>query len=132
MKRGWVVFAALALVAFALYGCCKGCGPKLGPPDLDKVPGMKDSGIPDPNAIKEHSKEVEELSKKIQALGEEQRRISADPTLSAEEKQRRTEEISKQMEPLAQRMAELGGDMINKETKVNTDIEKWKKESGGK
>jgi len=132
MKRGWVVLAALALVATAFYGCCRGCGPKMGPPDLDKIPGMKDSGIPDVKAADEHSKEIEELSKKISALGEEQRRIAADPTMSAEEKQRRTEEISKQMEPLAQRMAELGGDILNKETTVNKDIEKWKRESGGK
>lgn len=131
MKRGWVVLAALVLAAFAFYGCCKGCGSKLSP-DLDKVPGMKDSGIPDPKAAEEHSAEVEELSKKIEALGQEQQRIAADPTLSPEEKMRRMEEISKQMEPLTQRMAEIGGDILNKETEVNKDIEEWKKNSGGK
>jgi len=122
--------AVAALASLSLYGCCKGCGNK--PPNLDLIPGMKDSGIPDPRAIKEHQAEVEKLSKEVQALAEEQQRIAADPTLSPQEKQRRITEIQKQMEPKVARMAEIGGDMINKETEVNKDVEKWKREAGGK
>ncbi len=115
----------IAIEARICRGCAKGI-------NTDLIPGGKDSGIPDLNAATEHQKEIEDLSRQMQALGEEQRRVAADPTLSAEEKARRLEEISKKMEPLAQRMAEIGGDIANKETEVNKDIDAWKKAGGGK
>ena len=130
MKKVAIVILAVAAAALLWYGCCRGCGK--GIINTDLIPGGKDSGIPDVHAAKEHEKEIEGLSKQIEALAEEQRKVAADPTLSAEEKQRRLEEINTKMQPLAQRMAELGGDILNKETEVNKDIEKWKKESGGK
>jgi len=123
------VLAVATLAAASWYGCCRGCGKGM---NTDLIPGMKDSGIPDPHAAKEHSAEMEKLGKQINELAEEQQKIAADPTLSPEEKQRRLEEVQKRMEPLVARMAEIGGDIANKETTVNKDIEKWKRESGGK
>ena len=122
-----VSFAAL----LAGYGCCKGCGDKLLI-DTDKIPGMKDSGIVDPHAVKEHQAEIEELNKEIQELANEQKRVMTDPTLSPEEKERRLKEIQNEMQPKVERLAEMGADMLNKEGEVKKEIEEWHKEKSGK
>ncbi len=132
MKTTLIIFvvALTALASLAANGCCRGCG-KNGP-NLDVIPGMKDSGVPDVGAMKEHQKEIEQLGKEIQALGEEQQRIVADPTLNPQEKQRRILEVQKQLEPKLKRMAELGGDIMNKETEVKKNMETWDRGKGGK
>jgi hypothetical protein len=93
-------------------GCFKGCAEKA---DLDVIPGMKDSGIPDVKAVEEHKDEIEKLSKEIQALSLEMAKIAADPSLSAAEKERRIEELEKEMEVKSKRMEELAEDIANKE-----------------
>jgi seryl-tRNA synthetase len=110
-----VALLSLALLCAAPLlagGCFKGCAEKA---DLDVIPGMKDSGIPDVKAVKEHQAEIERLSKEIQQLSVEAAKIAADPSLSPEEKERRIKEIEKELEVKSQRMEELAEDIANKE-----------------
>jgi TolA-binding protein len=105
-----VAVAALA-VAFAAAGC-RGCAEKA---DLDVVPGMKDSGIPDPHAVKEHEKEIEQLNKDIEQLTKELAQVTMDPNLSPAEKKKRTDEIGKEMEIKSKRLKEIAEDIANRD-----------------
>jgi len=116
LKRVAVIFSLAALCAATLGagGCCKGCAEKA---DLDVIPGMKDSGIPDVKAAKEHQEEIEKLNKEIEQLTLEMMKVATDPSLSEAERTRRTEELSKEMEVKGKRLEELAEDIANKDLK---------------
>jgi peptidoglycan hydrolase CwlO-like protein len=105
-----VTVSALTIVIGA--GGCRGCAEKA---DLDVVPGMKDSGIPDPHAVKEHEKEIEQLNKDIEELTRELAQVTMDPNLSAAEKKKRTDEIGKEMEIKSKRLKEIAEDIANRD-----------------
>jgi len=114
LKKIAVILSLAALCAAALLagGCCKGCADKA---DLDVIPGMKDSGIPDVKAAKEHEKEIEQLNKDIEALTREMATVAMDPNLSPAEKDKRAEEIGKEMEIKGERLKEIAEDIANRD-----------------
>jgi len=127
----WAVALTTATASvLAAGGCCKLFGKK--GPDLDVIPGMKGSGIPDVHAAKEHRKEIEKLGQEIEELARKQQEIVLDPTLSPAEKERRIREIQKEMEPKVKRMAELGGDILNREREVGKGLDEWRGGRSGK
>jgi len=110
-----LLIAALAVAVAATLGaggCCKGCSEKA---DLDVIPGMEDSGIPDPHAVKEHEKELEQLEKDIADLSREMAEVATDPTLSEAERERRMEEFGKELEIKSKRMEEIAEDIANQD-----------------
>ena len=114
MKKIAVILSLAALCAAALLagGCCKGCADKA---DLDVIPGMKDSGIPDVKAAKEHQEEMQQLSEDIEQLTVKMAKIATDPTLSEAEKRRRLEGLEKEMEVKGKRLEELAEDIANRD-----------------
>lgn len=114
MKKTFLLAALAVAVASTLGagGCCKGCSEKA---DLDVIPGMKDSGIPDPHAVKEHEAELEQLEKDIAELSQKMAEVSTDPTLSEAERERRMEELGKELEIKSKRMEEIAEDIANQD-----------------
>jgi len=114
MRKAVVILslAVLCAGAIAINGCCKGCAEKA---DLDVIPGMEDSGIPDVKAAEEHKEEIEQLNKDIEALTIELMKVSTDPSLSEAERERRIKEIEKEMEVKGKRLEELAEDIANKD-----------------
>ncbi|HUU57087.1 MAG TPA: hypothetical protein VMW93_07085 [bacterium] len=114
MKKIAVILSLAALCAAALLagGCCKGCADKA---DLDIIPGMKDSGIPDVKAAKEHEKELQQLNQEIEELTKEIATIAMDPNLSPAEKERRMEELEKEMNVKGERLKEIAEDISNRD-----------------
>lgn len=113
MRHALIILSALAVFTAALgAGGCRGCAEKA---DLDVIPGMKDSGIPDPHAVKEHEKEIQQLNKDIEELTREMAKISMDPNMSPAEKERRAEEIGKEMEIKGERLKEIAEDIANRD-----------------
>jgi hypothetical protein len=113
LRYAIVLLAAAAVLAASLgAGGCRGCAEKA---DLDMVPGMKDSGIPDPHAAKEHEKEIEQLNREMEELTREMATIAMDPNLSPAEKDRRTEEIGREMEIKGKRLKEIAEDIANRD-----------------
>ena len=114
MKKTAVIFSLAILCAAALGagGCCKGCAEKA---DLDVIPGMEDSGIPDVKAAKEHQKELEQLNKEIAELTSEMMKIATDPSLSEAERERRMSELEKELEVKSKRLEELAEDIANRD-----------------
>jgi TolA-binding protein len=113
LRYALTLLAAAAVLAAALgAGGCRGCAEKA---DLDAIPGMKDSGIPDPHAVKEHEKEIQQLNREIEELTRELATIAMDPNLSPEEKDRRAEEIGKEMEIKGKRLKEIAEDISNRD-----------------
>jgi TolA-binding protein len=106
------LLAVVALAAALAAGGCRGCAEKA---DLDVVPGMKDSGIPDPHAVKEHEKEIQQLNQEMEKLAKEIATIAMDPNMSPEEKERRAEEIEKEMEIKGERLKEIAEDIANRD-----------------
>ncbi len=113
MRYAIVILAAAAVLA-AVFGAggCRGCAEKA---DLDMVPGMKDSGIPDPHAAEEHEKELEQLNREMEELAKELATIAMDPSLSPDEKERRVEEIEKEMAVKGKRLKEIAEDIANRD-----------------
>lgn len=116
MKELAVIFSLAILCAAALGagGCCKGCAEKA---DLDVIPGMEDSGIPDVKAAKEHQEEIEQLNKDIERITLEMMKVSTDPSLSEAERKARMEELEKELEVKSKRLEELAEDIANKDLK---------------
>jgi len=113
LRYAIVLLAAAAVLAAAFgAGGCRGCAKTA---DLDVIPGMKDSGIPDPHAVKEHEKELQQLNKDIEALTKEMATIAMDPNMSPAEKERRAEEIGKEMEIKGERLKEIAEDISNRD-----------------
>ena len=114
MKKIAVILSLAALCAAALLagGCCKGCAEKA---DLDVIPGMEDSGIPDVKAAKEHEKELQQLNQEIEELTKEIATIAMDPNLSPAEKERRMEELEKEMNVKGERLKEIAEDIANRD-----------------
>jgi TolA-binding protein len=104
--------AGAALTAALGAGGCRGCAEKA---DLDVIPGMKDSGIPDPHAVKEHEKEIQQLNKEMEELAKEIATIATDPNMSPAEKERRAEEIEKEMQVKGERLKEIAEDIANRD-----------------
>jgi len=110
-----LLLAAAAVLAAAFgAGGCRGCAKNA---DLDVIPGMKDSGIPDPHAVKEHEKEIQQLNKDIEALTKEMMTIATDPSMSQAEKDKRMAEIEKDMGVKGERLKEIAEDIANKDLK---------------
>ena len=114
MKKTAVIFSLAILCAAALGagGCCKGCAEKA---DLDVIPGMEDSGIPEVKAAKEHQEEIEQLNKEIAELTAEMMKITTDPSLSEAERKRRMSELEKELEVKSKRLEELAEDIANRD-----------------
>ncbi len=113
MRHALIILSVLAVFTAALgAGGCRGCAEKA---DLDVIPGMKDSGIPDPHAAKKHEKEIQQLNKEIEELTRELATVAMDPNLSPAEKDRRTEEIGKEMEIKGERLKEIAEDIANRD-----------------
>ncbi len=113
MRHALIILSALAVFTAALgAGGCRGCAEKA---DLDAIPGMKDSGIPDPHAAKEHEKEIQQLNKDIEELTKEAAKIATDRAMSEAEKQRRMEEIEKEMKVKGERLKEIAEDIANRD-----------------
>lgn len=113
MRYAITLLAAAAFLA-AVFGAggCRGCAEKA---DLDMVPGMKDSGIPDPHAVKEHEKEIEQLNRDIEELTKEIATIAMDPNMSPAEKERRMAELEKEMKVKGERLKEIAEDISNRD-----------------
>jgi TolA-binding protein len=113
LRHALIILSALAVITAALgAGGCRGCAEKA---DLDVIPGMKDSGIPDPHAAKEHEKEIQQLNKDIEELTKEAAKIATDRAMSEAEKQRRMEEIEKEMKVKGERLKEIAEDIANRD-----------------
>lgn len=113
LRHALIILSALAVFTAALgAGGCRGCAEKA---DLDVIPGMKDSGIPDPHAAKEHEKEIQQLNKDIEELTKEAAKIATDRAMSEAEKQRRMEEIEKEMKVKGERLKEIAEDIANRD-----------------
>lgn len=109
-----ILFLAAAAVLAAVFGAggCRGCAKNA---DLDVIPGMKDSGIPDPHAVKEHEKELEQLNKDIEALTREAATIAMDPNMNPAQKEKRMAEIEKEMQVKGERLKEIAEDIANRD-----------------
>jgi TolA-binding protein len=115
LKKLAVIFSLAILCTVALgAGGCRGCAEKA---DLDVIPGMKDSGIPDVKAAKEHQEEIEQLNKDIEQLTLEMMKTATDPSLSEAERKKRTDELGKELEIKSKRLEELAEDIANKKIK---------------
>jgi TolA-binding protein len=116
VKKTAVIFSLAILCAAALGagGCCKSCSEKA---DLDVIPGMEDSGIPDVKAAKEHQEEIEQLNKDIEQLTVEMMKTSTDPSLSEAERKARMDKLGKELEVKSKRLEELAEDIANKDLK---------------
>ena len=113
MKYAITLLAAAAVLTAALgAGGCRGCAEKA---DLDMVPGMKDSGIPDPHAAKEHEKEIQQLNQEMEELTKEIATIAMDPKLSPAEKERRMEGLKKEMNVKGERLKKIAEDIANRD-----------------
>ncbi len=113
MRYAIVILAAAAVLTAAFgAGGCRGCAEKA---DLDAIPGMKDSGIPDPHAAKEHEKEIEQLNREMEELAKELATIAMDPSMSEAEKEKRLAEIEKEMEVKGKRLKEIAEDVANRD-----------------
>ncbi len=113
MKYAITLLAAVTVLTAALgAGGCRGCAEKA---DLDMVPGMKDSGIPDPHAAKEHEKELQQLNQELAELTKEIATIAMDPNLSPAEKERRMGELEKEMKVKRERLKEIAEDISNRD-----------------
>ena len=113
MRYAIVILAAAAVLA-AVFGAggCRGCAEKA---DLDMVPGMKDSGIPDPHAAEEHEKEIEQINQEMEKLAKEVATIAMDPNMNPAEKEKRLAEIEKEMEVKGERLKEIAEDISNRD-----------------
>jgi TolA-binding protein len=115
VKELTLIFSLAIVCAAALVaGGCKGCAEKA---DLDVIPGMKDSGIPDVKAAKEHQEEIEQLNKDIEQLTLEMMKTSTDPSLSEAERKARMDKLGKELEVKSKRLEELAEDIANKDLK---------------
>ncbi|MGD8719992.1 MAG: hypothetical protein PVH29_14370 [Candidatus Zixiibacteriota bacterium] len=116
MKNATAFIVILGMCTGALFmaGCCKGCAEKT---DLDVIPGMEDSGIPDVKAAKEHEEEIQQLNKDIEELTKELMEVTLDPNMSEAEKEKRVAEIEKEMEVKGKRLEEIAEDIANKDLK---------------
>jgi peptidoglycan hydrolase CwlO-like protein len=113
LRYAIVLLAAAALLAAGLVaGGCRGCAKNA---DLDAIPGMKDSGIPDPHAAKEHEKELQQLNKDIEELSREAAKVAMDPNMSQPEKEKRLAEIEKELEVKSERVKEIAEDITNRD-----------------
>ena len=113
MKYAITLLAAATVLTAALgAGGCRGCAEKA---DLDMIPGMKDSGIPDPHAAKEHEKELQQLNQEIAELTKEIATIAMDPNLSPAEKERRMEGLEKEMKVKGERLKKIAEDIANRD-----------------
>jgi TolA-binding protein len=113
LKYTITLLAAAAVLTAALgAGGCRGCAEKA---DLDIIPGMKDSGIPDPHAAKEHEKELQQLNQELAELTKEIATIAMDPNLSPAEKERRMGELEKKMKVKGERLKEIAEDIANRD-----------------
>lgn len=113
MKYAITLLAAATVLTAALgAGGCRGCAEKA---DLDVIPGMKDSGIPDPHAVKEHEKELQQLNQELAELTKEIATIAMDPNLSPAEKERRMEELEKEMQVKGERLKKIAEDIANRD-----------------
>lgn len=113
-KLAVIIYLGIICAAALGAGGCKGCAEKA---DLDVVPGMKDSGIPDVKAAKEHEKEIEQLNKDIEQLTLEMMKTSTDPSLSEAERKARMDKLGKELEVKSKRLKELTEDIANKKIK---------------
>ena len=113
MRYVLTILAAFAMLAavFAANGC-RGCAKNA---DLDVIPGMDNSGIPDPHAAKEHEKEIEQLNHDIAELTQEMMTIAMDPNMSQAEKDKRGAEIEKELEIKGKRLEEIAEDIANRD-----------------
>ncbi len=112
MKYAITFLAAAAALTVALgAGGCRGCAEKA---DLDVIPGMKDSGIPDVKAAKEHEKEVQQLNKEMEELTKEIARVATDPSLSPAQKEQRMKELEVEVEKKSERLKEIAEDVTNR------------------
>ncbi len=113
MKYAITLLATVAVLTAALgAGGCRGCAEKA---DLDIIPGMKDSGIPDPHAVKEHEKELQQLNQELAELTKEIATIAMDPNLNPAEKERRMGELEKKMKVKGERLKEIAEDISNRD-----------------
>ncbi|NIT34997.1 MAG: hypothetical protein GTN49_00620 [candidate division Zixibacteria bacterium] len=113
MRYAIIILSVLTALAVTLGAAgCRGCAEKA---DLDVVPGMKHSGIPDAHAAKEHEKEIQQLNKEIEELTKETAKIAMDRTMSEAEKQRRMEEIEKELQVKGERLKEIAEDITNRD-----------------
>ncbi len=114
MSKTAVILSLAILCAAALLagGCCKGCAEKA---DLDVIPGMEDSGIPDVKAAEEHEKELQQLNQEMEELAKEIATIAMDPNMSPAEKEKRMAEIEKEMEVKGKRLKEIAEDIANRD-----------------